>query len=170
MQNKLLLKYTITGIVFVSLAGTLNHFVYDWSGQNKIIGLFTAVNESTWEHMKLLFFPMLVYSIFICSKLKHRHPSAIPSILMATLTGTFLIPVIFYTYTGILGYMITAINLATFYVSVIASFIVFYRTSTRHDLSKLNLLLYFLVTLFICMFFLFTYDPPELGIFIDPTM
>ena len=59
-NNKLLLNYSITGVILVSIVGTVAHFIYDWTGQNPIIGLITAVNESTWEHMKLLFFPMVL--------------------------------------------------------------------------------------------------------------
>ena len=47
----------IKGILFVSIAGTLAHFVYEWSNNNYILGFFFPVNESTWEHMKLFFFP-----------------------------------------------------------------------------------------------------------------
>ena len=61
MQN--LRKFTVIGILFVSVAGTLLHFVYDWSGQNPLVGFFAPVNESTWEHMKLLLFPMLLYGL-----------------------------------------------------------------------------------------------------------
>lgn len=64
MTSKKLLLYTIAGILFTSVTGTLAHFVYDWSGQNVLAGLFTPVSESTWEHMKLLFFPMLLYGFF----------------------------------------------------------------------------------------------------------
>ena len=49
----------ILGTVFVLITGTISHFIYDWSGQNYILGLIFPTNESTWEHMKLVFFPML---------------------------------------------------------------------------------------------------------------
>ncbi|WP_286082764.1 DUF6512 family protein, partial [Parablautia intestinalis] len=67
---KSLKQYTAIGIIFVLLAGTLAHFVYDWSGNHAVIGLFTPVNESIWEHMKLLFFPMLLYAFFAAHHLK----------------------------------------------------------------------------------------------------
>ena len=60
-RNKRLFISTIIGVIFVSAAGTLLHFVYSWTGNNSIIGLFAPVNESTWEHMKLLYFPMLLF-------------------------------------------------------------------------------------------------------------
>ena len=55
----------VTGLLFVGILGTLFHFVYDWCRLARLIGLFVPVNESTWEHMKLLFIPMLIY-IAIC--------------------------------------------------------------------------------------------------------
>ena len=58
-----LFYWEIAGFVFVIIAGTLLHFVYHWTGQNRIVGLFSPVNESTWEHLKLLFTPMLLNSI-----------------------------------------------------------------------------------------------------------
>lgn len=169
LNQKILKNYTITGIVFVSVLGTISHFIYDWTGRNPVAGLFTAVNESTWEHMKLIFFPMLLFYFFTYFKLRKHAPEALPALLLATLIGTAIIPVIFYTYTGILGFMITAVNLAIFYVSVITSFILFYLISTRCRLEEVGIILYFTITLFVCMFFLFTYDPPKLGIFADPT-
>lgn len=168
-NEKLLFKYSVAGILMVSAIGTLAHFIYDWTGQNPVIGLFTAVNESTWEHMKLIFFPMLLCYIIIWIKLRKRIPEALPAFLIATLIGTCMIPVLFYTYTGILGFMITIANLIIYYVSVIAAFIIFYLLSNRAKIEEANIILYFIITLFICMFFLFTYDPPKLGIFIDPT-
>ena len=53
-----LLAYIIIGI-----AGTLFHFIYEWSGENPIVGAIASVNASVWEHLKLLFFPALFYII-----------------------------------------------------------------------------------------------------------
>lgn len=50
-------------MIVTMILGTLNHFLYDWSGKNPVIALFTPVNESVWEHMKLLFFPFLLLSL-----------------------------------------------------------------------------------------------------------
>jgi hypothetical protein len=57
-------KQLICNIIFIILVGTLSHFTYDWSNKNQIVGLFTAVNESTWEHIKLLIFPTILLMIF----------------------------------------------------------------------------------------------------------
>ena len=56
--------YQLMGFAVTSFLGTILHFLYDWSGNLSWITPFSAVNESTWEHMKLIFWPMLFFAIF----------------------------------------------------------------------------------------------------------
>ena len=63
MKNKKILNYQIITIIISIILGTLLHFTYEWTGENKIIGIFSATNESVWEHLKLTFFPMLIFAI-----------------------------------------------------------------------------------------------------------
>lgn len=100
---KQLKRYTIIGILFVLISGSLAHFFYEWSGHNPIVGLFTPVNESIWEHMKLLFSPMLAYSLFMVFKLKADYPCIRSALCFGILAGTLCIPILFYTYTALLG-------------------------------------------------------------------
>lgn len=60
--------------IFISILGVLLHFTYEWSGDNPAIGLFSAVNESTWEHLKLIFFPMLLLTMieFLWAHIKDK--------------------------------------------------------------------------------------------------
>ena len=50
-MRKRLFFWELAGFLFTGLAGTLLHFVYDWSGDSLWTAAFSAVNESTWEHM-----------------------------------------------------------------------------------------------------------------------
>lgn len=56
-------RWEIVGFIATGLFGTLLHFMYEWTGGNRVIAVFSAVNESTWEHMKLLFIPFLVFTV-----------------------------------------------------------------------------------------------------------
>ena len=56
--------WQLLGFAVTALGGTLLHFLYDWLGEARWIAPFSGVNESTWEHMKLLFWPMLIYAVF----------------------------------------------------------------------------------------------------------
>lgn len=41
------LKTFLSRFLFISVLGVLLHFTYEWSGDNPIVALFSAVNEST---------------------------------------------------------------------------------------------------------------------------
>ena len=61
-RNKILI-FQIVSTIFIIILGTILHFTFKWSNKNPLVGSFSAVNESTWEHLKLLFFPMLITTI-----------------------------------------------------------------------------------------------------------
>ena len=63
MNSKYLLKYQIFSAFLAIILGTILHFTYDWSGNNAFVGALSSINESTWEHLKLVFYPMLITSI-----------------------------------------------------------------------------------------------------------
>lgn len=167
MNNKLK-RYTIAGVIFVIIAGTLSHFVYEWSGRNFILGFAFPVSESTWEHMKLCFFPMLIYSLFMGKRLKDNYPCVTSSLLSGILIGTFLIPVIFYTYSGILGRNFVPLDIATFILSVLLAFAAVYRLSLSCKMVPYTPWLKLLVFVTAVCFFIFTYFPPSIGLFIAP--
>ncbi len=166
-MNKLK-HYTIKGIIFVSITGTASHFVYEWSGNNSLVGLIFPINESVWEHMKLGFFPMLLYSFYMNRRLKSDYPCVTSAMLFGVLLSTYLIPVLFYTYSGGLGYNTTVLDISTFFVSVILSFIAVYKFSVSCILTSYTPLFRLLIILTTISFLLFTYHPLNIGIFVDP--
>lgn len=186
-QNKNLVS-CLAGILFVSVVGSLMHFVYDWSGQNFLISLFAPVNESTWEHMKLIFFPTLLFYIietWLPYTDNHNLPNHTDSKLQRTidgaalLTGTALIPILFYTYSGILGFHIPAVDILTFFISVIIAFVLRYHLNSQamhpqnsqftESIKKSTTLVTIAVAVLFLCFLIFTSYPPNLGIFSDPT-
>ena len=103
-------------------------------------------------------------------KLKDDYPCVTSALLFGVLLSTFLIPVLFYTYSGILGRNSTVLDIATFIVSVIVSFIAVYKLSLSCKLESYTSLLKLFTFITAICFFLFTYHPPNMGIFIDPTL
>lgn len=63
IQSTKIKNWEIIGLVFTIIFGSLLHFVFEWSGRSNIVALFGAVNESTWEHLKLAFWPTFVFSL-----------------------------------------------------------------------------------------------------------
>ncbi|MDE5604146.1 MAG: hypothetical protein K2I73_01025 [Eubacterium sp.] len=168
-MNKKLFKYEIIGFIFVSVIGTLSHFLYEWLGSNKIVALFCPVNESVWEHLKLLFFPYLIWTIieyFLLNKKENYFSSKIKGVLC----GILFIVTFFYTYSGITGKTSTFIDILAFFAGTAISFIISYiimRNSKRG--SKIGEIISIL--LFLCisiLFFVFTFMPPLIPLFEDP--
>ena len=56
-------KWEWIGLIFTLAVGNLLHFVYDWSGESRLVAAFSSVNESVWEHMKLLAVPYILFSL-----------------------------------------------------------------------------------------------------------
>ncbi len=168
ISNKTIFRHAIYSFIFVSAAGTLLHFLYDWSGQNDLIGFISSVNESTWEHMKLMFIPMLSYAIFLWLRFRKTIPSVFPAFAVAALVAVFLIPVFYYTYRETLGFDVTFLNISIFYLSTLIGCICFCLIAENRDFSRINFILFLIHVSLLVLFVYFTYSPPELGIFIAP--
>lgn len=160
--------YIITGTIFVIFLGTISHFFYDWSGNNPLIGLFAPVNESTWEHMKLVFFPMLLFSLYAIPKFKNAYPCITSSLFSGILAGTALVPIIFYTYTGILGRNLFVLDLLTFLLAVIIAFIFVYKLTLSCRMQEHTILLCDVICATLICFLIFTVVAPDIGIFTPP--
>lgn len=159
--------WQLVGFGVTALGGTILHFLYGWLGDAVWIAPFSAVNESTWEHMKILFWPMLIYAMiegfffrdkenFWCVKAR------------GILLGISLIPVLFYTYNGVIGKSPDWINIVIFFVT--AAVVYLYETvQFSHDMpcKHRGLAIAALSTL-VLIFTVFTFLTPEIGIFRDP--
>lgn len=163
-------KSTIINIVVVSALGTLLHFLYDLCNQNAFVGIFSAVNESIWEHQKLLFFPTFAVSIVEFLICKDCKKGFFMSRLLGVLSGIVIIITLYYTITGIIGKNIDVINIALFYLGVIATFLLSNVYKKNRVLSgKYSNIIAFAIFVGIAVLFgIFTTNPPAIGIFDDP--
>ncbi len=161
----------IAGAVFTIIFGTLLHFTWEWSGYSNLVAVFSAVNESTWEHLKLLFVPYIVFSIveyFVYGK----HIECFFVIkARSVLLGMLTIITVFYTYTGIIGNHYLLLDIGTFILGVVFS----YRYSYRYSYDSTNtcsayseIFALFVIVALGVAFALFTFTPPDLGIFRSP--
>ena len=167
MKKNNFLKFTILSGVFVMILGTLLHFVYEWSGDNIFVASFSAVNESTWEHLKLLFFPMLITTIIGYFYLSKSNANFLCARLFGILTALLFTVVFFYTYTGIIGTNFAFIDISIFFVAVVLGEFVSYKVLLSDFKCNNAVAIFSLLILFVC-FVVFTYYPPQIGLFKDP--
>ena len=167
MKKNKILKFTIFSGIFVMILGTLLHFTYEWSGNNQFIASFSAVNESTWEHLKLLFFPMLLTTIIGFFYLEKSCPNYWCARLFDILTAILFTIVFFYTYTGIIGTNFAFVDISIFFVAVILGELVSYKVLVSSFDCNSSVALVGIILLLAC-FIIFTYFTPEIGLFRDP--
>lgn len=163
------LKNFILGFLIIGGLGTLGHFVYKWSGENTVLGYFTPVNESTWEHLKLLFFPTLIFSVFEYFLMKEKTNNYPVAIVFSLIVGLMSIVIIFYSYSGVLGYKIEWFNIAIYYIALLIMLIV--KTilqSLKLESKTANIISLLWIFVMALMFIIFTYNPLNLGIFKEP--
>lgn len=169
-ENKLIKSQTIV-ILFSLVLGTLLHFTYEWSGENLFVGSFSAVNESVWEHLKLVFYPMLIAMIIEYFFVKNVSKNYLEAKTIGIFTAISFIVVTFFTYSGIIGTSIIVIDILIFIISIILGEYVSYKLMKRGDESTVTtevLSIIILIFLLIC-FVIFTYLPPEVNLFRDVT-
>jgi succinate dehydrogenase hydrophobic anchor subunit len=167
-MNKLILKWEVSGIIFVFLIGALLHFVFEWSGSSPAVGAFASVNESVWEHFKQGFWPMCLFAAIEYRFLRAQTNN----FLAAKGTAIFLIPVItgliFYIYTAITGTEILIVDILIFLAAVTAGQLISYKIMTRKSLPKAaNYLGMGMIIIIGLILILFTYYPPHWPILLD---
>ena len=159
-----------------ALGGTILHFLYDWLGQAVWVAPFSGVNESTWEHMKLLFWPSFLFAILQSFFFRERGDFWRIK-LRGILTGLVLIPVLFYTYNGVIGPSPDWLNITIFFLSAAAAAFLegrlFLAEEPRCPSSKGFATISSAAAIAVLcgiglLFILWTFRPPTLGIFRDP--
>lgn len=166
-MNKKTKNYQIFSILFTFILGTLLHFTYELSGENILVGTFSAINESVWEHLKLVFFPMLITTIIGYFYIGKIVPNLVYSKTLGIITSIIFIITFFYTYTGIIGKSILFIDIASFFISIILGEYITYKSINNKYKFNNIIAIITLIILSLC-FIIFTYFAPKLGIFKDP--
>lgn len=163
-------KSHLIGVFFTIIIGTLLHFLYQWSGENSLIAPFSAVNESTWEHLKLLVIPMLIFAIFEYLTYGKEFDNFIPIRFLSILLGMLVIITVFYTYTGIIGQNYLIADILTFVLGVLSAYLFSYQLLQTDKFSSKAAIItgWFGLILIIICFVIFTFYPPHLSLFQDP--
>ena len=162
VKKSKVLQIQIVAIIFSIICGTLFHFVYQWTGENKI---------SIWEHLKLVFYPMGIFAIIEYFIVKNRVNNYLEAKTIGIFVAIFFIIVAYFTYTGIIGAGIFFIDILIFILSIIIGECVAYKLMTRKNESneKTKILAIIILVFLLFCFSLFTYYSPEVNLFRDCT-
>lgn len=160
-------KKVLISYIFVTLLGVILHYTYEWSGENFIVGLFSATNESTWEHLKLVFFPMFLLTIWDIFTTYKSDDNFLPARTIGILAAMLFIVIAFYTFTGVTGQNIDFVNIAIYFLGVAFGFWVENRIygKTKYLNNNISIAILFILAL---LFIILTYSAPDAGIFREP--
>ena len=168
-MNRKISFWQMIGFLFVSILGTGLHFLFELTERWIGASFFSAVNESIWEHMKLLFYPMLLFAL-----IQRRFWGSMQEnfwCIKATgiLAGLLLIPALYYTYTGILGVSADWFNITIFFLAAGFTYWLeaklFQKPFFCNNQKRCAIASIFL---WIILFTLFTFYPLRIPFFRDP--
>lgn len=161
-------RWQILGFIFTGILGVVLHFLYDWTGENPFFAPISGVNESTWEHMKLLFFPMLFFA-FIQNRLCREKREDFWCVnLYGIGAGLALIPLIFYTFNGVFGPSPDWYNITIYYQAAAVAYLLENHLFRNGPLPCRPGVAKVLLALLALAFILFTWVPPKIPLFRDP--
>ncbi len=164
-----LFKSELLAFFASSLLGVLFHFVYEWSGEAWLAGLFFPINESTWEHLKLIFFPIMLTAALEYRFLQPKPDCFFCVKLVSAWIGMLATVVLFYTYSGILGFLIDWANIAIYFIASAISFLHSYRQlSSRKTVRCSETACIIGIGFTTLLFMVFSVFPPGLGLFWQP--
>jgi len=163
------LRWELGGIAFIVVLGSVLHFAFEWSGRAIAIAPIAAVNESVWEHLKLGFWPALIYAALEYG----RFGKSVNNFASAKTIGIYLIPitivVLYYAYKAILGHGLLQVDIAIFVVAVIVGQLVSYKLLIASPLpARLNRFAPIVLAILGVLFVVFTFYTPQLSVFRDP--
>ena len=171
IKTSKLLKIELIVTILELILGTLLHFIYEWSGNNVLISRFSAVNESVWEHLKLVFYPMLILGVIEYYFVKNIANNYIEAKAIGIFTAISFIVISFFTYTGIIGTNFFIIDILIFIISIILGEWTSYKLMKRKNEStnQTKILAGGILIFLLSCFIIFTYVTPQVNLFRDFT-
>jgi len=167
-EKRIIFWYELAGIILIIIFGSMLHFTFEWSGNQPIVGVFSAVNESVWEHLKIAFWPTLVYAIFEYRYLRKRTNNFFFAKTIGICAIMLIIPTIFYSYTFFAEENLI-IDILSFIFAIIVGQLISYELLAFRKLSKsLELISLVALVILALAFVVFTFYPPHIQLFQDP--
>lgn len=166
MNKPKLIAATWGCILCTLILGCLWHYIYEWSGHSSLVGLIAPINESVWEHTKLLVFPMLIVVTAEHFLLRKKHHSVLIAGIFALIPGIVLMPLLFYAYYAFTQDSCLWADILIFVLSILSAFAAQYFLLKHHVFTvkeaRISRALLFVI---IMLYILLTLYPPYFGLF-----
>ena len=170
-NDHIMIRLELLGIFFIVIFGTFLHYTYSVSGNLWWVGIFSAMNESVWEHLKLAFWPSLTWSIYLNSLPRSMIHNFWIGRALALILAPILITAGYYLYTDALGHHALIYDLILFVAAIaISQFLALIIYRLKEMNAKFSQFAVSIVILEAILFTIFSFEHPDLPIFTDPSM
>jgi len=163
-------KWIMLGIPCLFVIGAVFHFLYNICGGFPIVGLIAPVNESVWEHLKMVVWPIIgwwtIYYLANHDKQTIDKNKWFTAALASLITAIMTIPLLFYFYTGAFGIESLLIDILILLLAVLFGQLMGLHVYKHSKGISANDVIIIFVGI-IALFMLMTLCPPELPIFLD---
>lgn len=152
-------KIKIINVVFLFLLSFLWHFMYDWFS-NTIFALVFPVNESIWEHMKIIYYCLLMGSILefvLCKKNNIKINNFYIEAMVKSILGVIFYLIIFIPFYLWLGESML-ISISLMLITYIFMEYIGYKILTGEEMN-INILPVIIIALGCIMFVILTFYP-----------
>ena len=161
-------KWILLGIPVLFLIGAIFHYLYEFSGKNPLVGLIAPINESVWEHTKMVVLPLIMWwSLFYLSQgdnLFIDSDAWFTGLLISLVASIIAIPVLYYFYTEAFGVSLLWIDILILLIALAIGQLLglhVYQHSPGMDCSQVLLI----IGAILLFYFLTTIRPPKIPLF-----
>lgn len=160
--------FFILSTIFSIILGTVLHFTYNFLHKPFVLGFFLPINESVFEHLKLLLVPLALVGIAYTILFK-KQKNLWYYISISTIISMIFIPIAHYLYTNLFNKSSAIFDIVIYIIAMIFAnsytYLKLTKETKQNDKNSIGILL--LITIyFICM--VFTIYPPQIELFKDP--
>ncbi len=163
-------KWILYGIIIIFIAAAIIHFLYDLTGKNTIVGFFSPVNESIWEHLKMVIIPIIfwwgIYYLFKNGIYNINGDRWFTGLLVSLVTSLIIIPLLYYFYTEAFGIKNLFIDILITFLSILFGQLLGLHIYKNYNGIDANIAI-IIITLIVIVFIIFTVYTPRLPIFKD---
>ncbi len=166
MELPLVIELVRVPAIFI--LGSLFHFIYKYAGKKKWMAIISPVNESIWEHLKIAFYPALLFTLFQMLVLKDLRANFLTAELIGIYSMLLFILIAEFIYPSILKKNVLAIDLSVFFLAIVTSQVVscFVITNQQQIIIPDSYIALVLV-IQVIIFTLFSFRPPRIPLFKD---
>lgn len=152
-------------ITFISIVlGTSMHFVHHVPFFNNLMACIFPVNECVWEHMKMLFYPMLLTSVYLC--VRQRSIDAFGGMIASSLVCIPTQIALFYVYWIFTRHAVTIVDVLAYVIVMVFGYYLGNKFTANKWIRQHSTLFIVIAVCMVALLAVLTFHHPEINLFI----